>query len=338
MTLHDLGWTARHAQDLERLAPGLLPARVVREDADALTVDDGATTTRARARGLPLAPAVGDWVALAPAPVGLARVRAVLPRGGTLVRKAAGRAARPQVVAANVDVAVLVDGLDAGPNVRRLERYVALCRAGGVLPLVALAKADASPAPDAALAAVAPLGVDALLVSVVDGRGLDALRARLAPRATAAFLGPSGAGKSSLLNALIGEARQATAEVRAADARGRHTTTARELFATPWGALVVDTPGVREVAPWTDPATVDATFDDVADAARACRFSDCRHEREPGCAVRGSVGPERLAAWRKLREEQERLGRAAHERNREARTFGRAVKRVLHDKDERRRG
>lgn len=260
-------------------------------------------------------PGVGDWVAARAFPGdGLAVVDAVLPRRTALLRRAAGRRDEAQLLAANVDLLLVASPLGGDLRERRIERFLALAREAGVPPAVLLTKADLAPDPDAALAAAAAVagGAPALAVSARSGDGLDALSTLLAPRRTAALLGPSGAGKSTLVNALLGEERQATREVREEDRRGRHATTRRELFALPSGALLVDTPGLRELALWDGADGIAATWDEIAALASSCRFRDCRHEAEPGCAVReaarsGEADAARLAAFEKLRREEESL-------------------------------
>jgi ribosome biogenesis GTPase len=208
------------------------------------------------------------------------------------------------VLAANVELVLVVEPLPE-PNERRAERMAARAGAGGVATAVVLTKADLFADPGAAdahqLASrfARRLGLaDAIAVSVPDDDGIGALRALIAPGTTAVLLGPSGAGKSTLVNALLGADRQATGEVRA-DGRGRHTTVVRELITLPHGGLLIDTPGMREVGLWETPS-----FADVDELATQCRFGDCRHETEPGCAVRDGLDPERLEAWRKLEREQ----------------------------------
>ncbi len=243
-------------------------------------------------------PVTGDWVALD----GGGAIAHVLERRGAIVRHDVGTRSRAQALAANVDLALVVEAFPE-PNLRRAERLLALATAGGVRPLLVLTKADL--VPDGELAAprlARQLGlVDAYAVSAIAPTGLLPLIRELEPGATAVLLGVSGAGKSTLANALIGHDRQVTRPVRAGDGRGRHTTVARELIALPGGALLIDGPGVRRVNVWDGTGTA---FADVDELAAACRFADCRHESEPGCAVRDAVDPQRLAAWRKLEREQ----------------------------------
>ncbi len=254
---------------------------------------------RGSLRGTP--PVTGDRVAIDRG----GAISAVLERRGTLVRRAAGDATAAQVLAANIDLALVVESLPE-PNERRTERLAALALAGGVPAAIVLTKSDLVDDGQAVAARMARhLGLaDGVAVSAHDGGGLGILRTLLVPGETAALIGRSGAGKSTLVNALLGEDRQATQPVREGDGRGRHTTVTRELIALPGGALVVDTPGLREVGLWDGAADA---FADVDELAAGCRFADCRHDTEPGCAVRGVLDRERLAAWRKLELEQARL-------------------------------
>ena len=249
----------------------------------------------------------GDWVAVDPA----GEITAVLERRCLLERRAAGDAVEAQALAANVDLVLVVEALPE-PNERRAERFASLAAASEIPVALILTKADLAADADATAAQLhRRLGFDqALAISVRDGHGLPALRSLLAPEATTALLGTSGAGKSTLVNTLLGEDRQATAPVREKDGLGRHTTVARELIELPDGALLLDTPGLREVGLWVD---VGAAFEDVERLAASCRFGDCAHRTEPGCAVRDAIAPDRLAAWRKLADEQASL--AARRRN-----------------------
>ncbi|HET9596700.1 MAG TPA: ribosome small subunit-dependent GTPase A, partial [Anaeromyxobacteraceae bacterium] len=278
----------------------------------------------------------GDAVAVARAGDGSCTVEAVLPRRTALVRKAAGRAAAEQVLAANVDVVFAAEPAGAEGNPRRLERYLAAAWESGATPVVVLTKIDLAGDAEAelALAREAATGAEVLGVSAARGDGLAALDAWLAPARTVVLVGPSGAGKSTLVNRWLGEARQATSPLDASG-RGRHTTSRRELLRLPSGALVVDTPGLRELALWDADAGLAGAFPEIAELAARCRFSDCTHETEPGCAVlaaveAGTLPEERLLAHAKLAAEVRALAarREAGARG-DARRSGKAMERAI---------
>jgi ribosome biogenesis GTPase / thiamine phosphate phosphatase len=252
-------------------------------------------------------PAVGDWVTLREdAPV----IERVLERRTTLSRRQPGREASEQLLAANVDVLFIVSGLDRDYNPRRLERYLVVARESGAKPVVLLNKADLADELgfdlDEVVRRTRALAGEAtvLPLSAMTDRSLDALSAELAPGVTAAMVGSSGVGKSTILNRLLGTERQRTSAVRAGDDRGRHTTTARELFILPGGSLLIDMPGMREVQLWAGDEAVDAGFRDIQELAAACRFRDCMHSGEPGCAVvNAGLDEARLANYHKMRRE-----------------------------------
>jgi ribosome biogenesis GTPase / thiamine phosphate phosphatase len=315
-----LGWTLSRALDAAPLLrDGHRPARVLAqhrdryvvgtEDGDLSAVQSGRSRIEAASR-VDL-PAVGDWVAVRPVDAHLVVLRSILPRSSAFVRQIAGETSEAQVVAANIDVALIATSLNGDLNARRLERYVTLAWESGALPVVLLTKSDlASPdelaAARVSVGSVAP-GVEIVALSTHDGSGLDALSRLLTPGVTAVLVGSSGVGKSTLVNALLGEARLETNEIRDDD-KGRHTTTHRELVRLGSGALLIDTPGMRELQLWSDGSGVAAAFADVESLAERCRFGDCVHETEPGCAVRdaltsGALDPQRFASYRALMRE-----------------------------------
>lgn len=250
--------------------------------------------------------AVGDWVAVRIVDEDTRRVHAVLPRRSTLRRQDPGSGQAEQLLAANVDLVLIVAPLDR-LRVSRVERELLVAWESGARPVVVLSKADV--AEDAAAAADAMArrtgGAEVVTTSARSGEGIDRISALLRPNLTAVLFGPSGAGKSSLANALLGDEVLATGEVRDADHRGRHTTTSRQLVPLPGGGVLIDTPGIRSIGVWGGEEGLSAAFADVQELAMACRFRDCRHEREPGCAVsdavaRGALDPARLDSYRKL--------------------------------------
>jgi ribosome biogenesis GTPase len=308
-----LGWNLSLQSSLEHLGADLTPARIsaVHRGAFALAghprLERAELTGRLRADPDPLVhPAVGDWVAVDAG----GRIAAVLPRASQLVRRAAGRAHAAQVLAANIDLVLLVTSLNGDLNPRRVERYLGVAWDSGASPAVVVSKADLGD-PGPALAALGDLaiGLPLLATSTHDGRGLGELAALIGAGRTAVLVGSSGAGKSSLVNALLGEERQLTLPIRASDDRGRHATTHRELFLLPGGGLLIDTPGMRQLGIFDDEGGLDAAFADIEELAAGCRFRSCRHAGEPGCAVAAAVPPDRLAGWHKLERERARAAR-----------------------------
>ena len=293
-------------------------ARVTAEHRGAWEVQGatGVTTARLAGRlrqgeGERSFPGVGDWVVLRHEPRSdePALIERVLARRTVFTRGAAGREAREQVIAANVDLVFVVCGLDADFNVRRIERYLARIWASGAEPAIILSKADLCDDVAARVAEVEhhAAGVPVLVTSALQAEGLEAVRARVEPGATVAFVGSSGAGKSTLVNALLGEEFMTTGPVRARDERGQHVTTHRQLLQLAGGGLLLDTPGMRELH-LVDAQGLEAVFEEVVELATRCRFRDCRHEAEPGCAVRaaldaGELAPERLEHYRALQRE-----------------------------------
>ena len=342
LDLATLGWDDAWATAFEpHAASGLLPGRVTiqhRGEYDVLTADGevrAGLPGRARrdATSVSELPVVGDWVALEERERGTSLVREVLPRRTAFSRRAAhdppSGASREQVVAANVDVVFVTLSIVAELDRRLVERYLTLVLESGARPVLLLTKADLEDDPDAVAAELANVGGDVpvVLLSVSSGLGLEAVRAQLGEGITGALVGPSGAGKSTLVNALVGEERLATGSV-AADGTGRHTTTRRELVVLPGGGLLVDNPGMREVHLWLADEGFDEAFADIAALAAECKFADCRHESEPGCAVRAAVEAGRLdakrfrsylALRRELVELEERLVRRGRSRARRGR-------------------
>jgi ribosome biogenesis GTPase len=313
--LHRLGWDdGWEAAFAEHRAAGLAPARVAIQHRGAydLITEGGELRASAATRLVKSdeLPVVGDWVGVEPE---TALVEAVLERRTSISRKEVWQAVREQVLAANVDVGFLVQALPLDFNVRRLERYLAMAWESGAQPVVLLTKTDLvdDVAPFAAEAEAVTLGACPVhAVSAKTGEGLDELRSYLEPNRTAVLLGSSGVGKSTIVNALAGEELLATQEVREDDHRGRHTTSHRELILLDGGGVILDTPGIRELQLWD--ADLEQTFGDVEEVARRCRFSDCNHDREPGCAIRealedGSLPADRWQSYVKLQRELESI-------------------------------
>ena len=321
MSLNDYGWSALFADSFEPYRDqGLSPGRVVfqtrghyRLISDAGEID-ALTTGRMRhqadeSQDLPI---VGDWVAIEPPWTGdsQARIQAVLPRTSKLSRKVAGTRTREQAVAANIDTVFLVMGLDGDFNPRRMERLLVTAWESGALPVVVLNKADLCDTPDERrdeIEAIAP-GAAVLTVSFLTGDGLPAVGSYINKGETIALIGSSGVGKSTLVNRLCGREVLRTKEVRARDERGQHTTTHRQLILLPDGGLLIDNPGIRELALWSADQGLGDAFQDIEDLAPDCQFRDCRHESEPGCAVRRAVenrelGADRLESFRALGKE-----------------------------------
>ena len=345
MDLESLGWNTSFADAFRPFEQdGLAPARVAVQHRSEYVVYTQHGELRAeltgRLRRDEDQPAVGDWVAVAlRLDEGRATIHAVLPRHSAFTRKVAWAETKPQVVAANVDIVFVVCGLDANYNVRRIERYLTLAWESGAQPIVLLTKADLCDEVEARVYEVesVAIGVPVHSVSAPRGDGVESVRAYVSQGKTAALLGSSGVGKSTLVNALVGEELLATQDVRE-DGRGRHTTSHRQLVPLPEGGLVLDTPGMRELQLWDADSGLEAAFQDLETLAGQCRFADCAHRREPGCAVRaaladGTLDVERLESWRKLQRELERLaskqdGRARSESRKERARFARSMRKT----------
>jgi ribosome biogenesis GTPase len=320
MDLEKLGWNPffeAHYNELR--SDGCLPARIAQEHKHRFLVYCTHGELSARVSGKMLhgaqsrsdLPAVGDWVVIRPRPQeGSATILAVLPRRSNFRRKVAWVRTEEQVLATNIDIALLVNGLDRDFNPRRIERYLTLSWESGARPVIVLNKADLCPDIEKHVAEVEAVafGVDILAVSAVEGSGLDGVRGCFDVGVTGVLLGSSGVGKSTLINALVGTGRLKVGAVRQSDGRGRHVTTSRELVILPSGGLIIDTPGMRELQLWADEGSLGGSFEDVEQLAADCKYRDCQHQTEPGCAVRealeqGSLDKGRFRSYLKLKRE-----------------------------------
>jgi ribosome biogenesis GTPase len=320
--LEDLGWDSFFEGHFAALAiPNTIPARVSAESRELFQVYsqygelDASVSGRMRylIGEVGLYPAVGDWVAVQPVPgERKAVIQAVLPRKSRFSRQIAGERSDEQIVSANIDSVFIVSGLDGGRsfNLRRIERYLTLAWNSGATPVIVLNKVDLCDSIEDYISSVENIapGINVHPVSTKHRTGIEALGSYLTRGSTAAFLGSSGVGKSALINALLGTERQPTGEVRADDRMGRHTTTWRELILLPGGGVVIDTPGMREIQLWGDEGDLLGAFQDIETLAEQCRFTDCSHNSETGCAVRqaveqGELDPARLDSYHKLQKE-----------------------------------
>ena len=317
LDLRELGFSPRWAALFEpHLTQGLAPGRVVRSSRGSALIATPGGMLRARispslsksASDPAQLPVVGDWVAVAVSG-GLepSLVEAVLERGSAITRADPDKTSGTQVLAANIDIVFIVHPIAESPNLRRLERELSVAWDSGAVPVIVLTKEDLSGDTDAARAAVATVAgeTDVLVTNARAGQGTGPMLAYLSGHRTAVLVGPSGAGKSTLINALLGEERQATRAVRVSDGRGRHTTVARQLFQMPGGGLLIDTPGLRAFGLTGSEEGIASAFSDVERLSDSCRFRDCSHNDEPGCAVRaavesGALPAARLASYHKL--------------------------------------
>jgi ribosome biogenesis GTPase len=326
-----LGWNpARDAEFQPFKASGLVPGRVSLEHNHVYRVltESGEVLAEASGRIKYLAsgrrelPSVGDWVAVRLGAEGYrSTIRAILKRDSWFSRKAAGRGTQEQVIAANIDVVLLVFGLDKPVNSRAIERYLVVASRSGARPVVVLNKSDVVADAAGAVAEASAVSGDVPVhaVSTVAAPGVAALEPYLVEGQTLALLGPSGVGKSSIVNRLIGEDLLATGEVRDWDQRGRHTSVHRQLVVRSAGGLIVDTPGMRELQLWDSDEQLGETFSEIAGLAAGCRFRDCQHDKEPGCAVKsavasGALDAERYESYLKLRREQDAMEKLRDER------------------------
>ena len=321
MTLTELGWSHFFEQQIQDSESGLQPARVCRQDINQyhLIAKTGQLTAslpgRLRRDACSKAdlPTVGDWVLTSAIPGGEAdsvQIERLLERKSKFSRQEAGETVDEQVVAANIDTVFIVCGLDDDFNPARIERYLLLSRDSGALPVILLNKVDVCSEQAARLDELRPIAKETPchLISAKEGIGLDAIQQYISTGTTCALMGSSGVGKSTIINALLGYDRFETSLVRAADSRGRHTTTFREMVTLPDGGLIIDTPGMRELQIWSDSSSLQQNFEDITELALQCRFSDCQHDTEPGCAVgkaisNGEIAAERLERYRKLERE-----------------------------------
>ena len=332
MNIQELGWNDHFDHHFQQYrSAGLIPARVIEEHRDRYSILDENGDSRAEvsgrlqftAFGRADYPAVGDWVAASDATNDGARIiHAVLPRLTTFSRKAvlaggtasSGGRTDEQVLATNIDTVFLVSGLDHDFNIRRIERYLAVAWESGSRPVVLLNKADICEdvASHISVVAASAPAVAVFPISAATGDGIEQLRQFLPTGQTVALLGSSGVGKSTIINRLLGEERQDTGGVRLDDSKGRHTTTRRELIVIPGGGMVIDTPGMRVLKLWGDESGLSRSFQDIETLMASCRFADCGHNSEPGCAVQraieaGELEPGRLQNYLKLQREQAKL-------------------------------
>lgn len=353
--LNELGWDAEWARVFAPYAAeGLIPARVAIEfnyiyrlyaEAGELQAQH-AGRMRHHAEGRENRSAVGDWVAVLPTPgEASATIEAVLPRRSRFSRKVAGETTEEQIVAANIDTVFIVMGLDGDYNPRRLERYLLMASESGARPVVLLNKSDVADHLSADLDEIAGLsvGIPVHAISARERSGLEVIERYLGPGKTGALLGSSGVGKSTIVNALMGDEKLKTQDVRARDSRGRHTTRHRHLILLGERGLLIDTPGMRELQLWTQSESARETFEDVESLAAGCHFTDCRHREEPRCAVKqaiadGALEAGRLESYLKLQDEMRSLdvrkdARAQIDEKRKMKTVSQSLKKLYKSRD-----
>ncbi len=330
MQLQKLGWGESFAARFTEITvrehiAGAMPLRIIRENREQYVALGEQGEFRCEVSGKfrythmeqSSYPAVGDWVvATGDADAGHAVIHALLDRFSAFSRKVPGEVTEEQIIAANIDTLFIVTGLDENFNIRRIERYITLAWDSGAVPVLILNKADLCPDVAGRLEQVEEVacGAEIAVISAVEGEGIDTLDSYITAGRTVAFVGSSGVGKSTIINTLLGSARLAVNTVSGSNSKGRHTTTHRELILLPEGGMVIDTPGMREIQLWGDEEGLRQSFDDIEMIAADCRFSDCRHESEPGCAVKaaiesGELDEGRFASYLKLRKEYAHLAR-----------------------------
>lgn len=304
-TLEELGWTKEHDAAFSKYTGPYLPGRVVCRQKTVwdVLVDGGSVTAgiSGALRKLGRFPAVGDFVVLLDRPeAGTSTIVDILPQKSRFARGTPGREGADQVIAANIDTVFIVTAAGRDLNARRIERFLAIAHASGAYPIIVINKSDLADDPASLADEIASVsfGIPVIPISAVSGEGVDRLDPYLSPRTTIALIGSSGVGKSTLINRLMGSPVQDTSHTRDYDDKGRHTTTVRQLFVLAGGALMIDNPGLREVGIGTASAGIAETFPDILELAEGCRFSDCRHEEEPGCAVQAAVRGGTLSAAR----------------------------------------
>jgi len=301
--LASLGWDAHFEEKFKQVAgPGEVPARVLADYAAEYLIHDGARSLRATARHVD--PAVGDWIA-----VEGDAIKRIVERRTLFARQSPGSETRQQVLAANVDVAFIVAAA-TDVNARRIERYLTIAWQSGAMPVVVLTKADLLDSVDGVLSELesAAAGTPVRVISSVSGAGLEEITRHLQPHRTGVLLGPSGAGKSTLINSIVGTVVMRTREIHGSSGEGRHMTSHRQLVQLPGGGMIIDTPGLREAQLWEGDDALAAVFDDIEEVARQCRFNDCSHRTEPGCAIKaalaaGTLHSGRFESYRKLQRE-----------------------------------